>query len=192
LVKLRKLASDKSLLLGAPTDWTDPGSINQGLCAMQWIGMWAVPGMSDALGADEIGVMAFPKYTGSTGDPAVVSGGWSAMVSAKSKHVDEAKAFTKWLWIDNTKDQEDWSLSYGFHIPPRKSLAAKASKLQSGVAATCVQLNADHGVQNNPDWTPAMGTALTDAVTRILGKGADPETELNAAIKKINTELEKI
>ena len=188
LLKLRQLGTDKSLLLGAPTDWTDPGSIQNGLCAMQWCGMWAVPTMTQAI--NDLGVMPFPKAA-PNGQPSVASGGWSAMVSAKSKHIDEAKAFTKWLWVDNTKDQEDWSLSYGFHIPPRKSLAAKASKLQSGVAATCVQLNSDHGVQNDPNWTPAMGTALTDAVTRILGKGADPEKELTAAVAKINSELAK-
>ncbi len=50
------------------------------------------------------------------------------MVSAKAKDVEAAKAFVKWLWIDNTADQEDFNLSYGFHIPPRKSLAAKADE----------------------------------------------------------------
>ena len=34
--------------------------------------------------------------------------------------------------------------------------------------------------------------ALSDAVTRIIGKNADPEKELNAAVKKINSELAKI
>jgi multiple sugar transport system substrate-binding protein len=106
--------------------------------------------------------------------------------------VEEAKAFTKWLWVDNLTDQEDWCLSYGFHIPPRKSLAAKAEKLQSGVAAESVKLNTDHGVANSPEWTPAMQTALSDAVTRIIGKNADPEKELDAAVKKINAELAKI
>ncbi|HEY9334691.1 sugar ABC transporter substrate-binding protein [Kribbella sp. NPDC050459] len=190
LLKLRKFAADKSLLLGAPTDWWDPSAINQNLCAMQWIGMWAVPGMSTALGADEIGAFPFPAAAG--GKPAVVSGGWSAFVSAKSKNIDAAKAFTKWLWVDKTDLQEDWSLSYGFHIPPRKSLAAKASKLQSGPAAESVKLNTDYGVQGDPNWTPAMSTALTDAVTRVIGKGGDPETELAGAVKKINTELSKI
>lgn len=190
LVKLRELGTSKSLLLGAPTDWTDPGSIQNGLCAIQWTGMWAVPTMTQILGADDLGVMAFPSAA-PKGQPSVASGGWQAMVNAKSKNLDAAKAFTKWLWVDNTKDQEDWSLSYGFHIPPRKSVDAKATKLQSGAAATCVQLNADHGVQNNPNWTPAMGTALTDAITQILGKGADPEKQLATAVTKINTEISK-
>ena len=188
--KLRTLASDKSLLLGAPTDWWDPSAINQGLCAMQWQGMWAVPGMSAELGEDDLGVFALPAAV-SGGQAAVVSGGWSAMVSAKAKDVEAAKAFTKWLWVDNLEDQEDWCLNYGFHIPPRISLAAKAQKLQAGVAAESVKLNADHGVQGNPNWTPSMNTAMTDAITRIVGKGADAQSELEGAVKKINAELDK-
>jgi hypothetical protein len=70
------------------------------------------------------------------------------MVSAKSANVDAAKAYIKWLWIDNTKDQEDFNLSYGFHIPPRKSLAAQATKLQSGPAADALKIfNDDRGRQ---------------------------------------------
>jgi multiple sugar transport system substrate-binding protein len=192
LVKLRTLAQSKSLLLGNDTDWWDPTALNDGLCAMQWQGMWAVPGMAEVLGDDGIGAFPFPAASATDGKPAVVKGGWQAFVNAKSAHVDEAKAFTKWLWVDNLEDQEDWCLNYGFHIPPRKSLAAKAEKLQSGVAAESVKLNTEHGIANSPEWTPAMQTALSDAVTRIIGKNADPEKELNAAVKKINSELAKI
>ena len=63
----------------------------------------------------------------------------------------------KWLWIDKEDYQEDWSLNYGFHIPPRKSLAAKASKLQSGVAAETVKLNQDYGVRRQPGLDPEDG-----------------------------------
>jgi ABC-type glycerol-3-phosphate transport system substrate-binding protein len=115
---------------------------------MQWIGMWAVPGMQKVLG-DDIGVIPFPKLDAQS-KPAVYSGGWTQFVSAKSANIDAAKKFVKWLWLDKADFQEDWSLNYGFHIPPRKSLAAKASKLQSGVAADTVKLNQDYGHTDNP------------------------------------------
>ena len=92
---------------------------------MQWCGLWAMPGIQKALG-DDFGVVAWPAFSSSVGKPSTFPGGWGAMVSAKSKNVDAAKAYVKWLWIDNPKDQEDFNLSYGFHVPPRKSLAAKA------------------------------------------------------------------
>ena len=58
-------------------------------------------------------------------------GAFGAMVNAKSKRIDEAKEFVKWLWIERTDYQEDFNLSYGFHIPPRRSISEKASKLTS-------------------------------------------------------------
>ena len=174
--KLHELYASKSILLGAPTDWWDPSAINQGLVAMQWIGMWAVPGMQKALG-DDIGVIPFPKAD-AQGQPSVYSGGWTQFVSAKSANQDAAKKYVKWLWLDKEDYQEDWSLSYGFHIPPRKSLAAKASKLQSGVAADTVKLNQDHAYVDNPNWTPKMGTAFGDMLTNVIKKGADPAAEI--------------
>ncbi|HEY9338948.1 MAG TPA: sugar ABC transporter substrate-binding protein [Kribbella sp.] len=188
--KLHELYASKSVLLGSPTDWTDPGAINQGLAAMQWIGMWAVPGMQKALG-DDLGVIPFPKLD-AEGKPAVYSGGWTQFVSAKSANVDAAKKFVKWLWIDKSEYQEDWSLNYGFHIPPRKSLAAKASKLQSGVAADTVKLNQDYGHTDNPAWTPKMGTAFTDMLTNVIKKGADPAAEIAKAEKTVNAELQRL
>lgn len=189
LVKLRQFTADKSLLLGAPQEWTNPDSLTTQLCAMQWIGMWAVPQMIKKF-PDDIGCFPLPGLTADD-KPAVWKGGWVAMVNAKGKNIDAAKAFTKWLWIDNAKDQEDWCLSYGFHIPPRKSVAEKAAKLQDGVAADSVKLNTDYGFVGDPNWTPAMNTALTDAVTRIIAKKADPNTELAGAKKKIDAEIDK-
>ena len=188
--KLHQMYADKSVLLGAPTDWWDPGAINQGLVAMQWIGMWAVPGMQKALG-DDLGVFAFPALDAQS-KPAVYSGGWTQFVSAKSANVEAAKKFVKWLWIDQAEFQEDWSLNYGFHIPPRKSLAAKAAKLQSGVAAETVKLTTDYGHTDNPSWTPKMGTAFADLLTNVIKKGADPSAEITKAEKTVNAELSRL
>ncbi|MGW6275996.1 ABC transporter substrate-binding protein [Kribbella sp. NPDC055071] len=188
--KLHELYDSKSALLGSPTDWTDPSALIQGLVAMQWIGMWAVPAMQKALG-DDLGVFAFPKLD-AQGKPAVYSGGWTQFVSAKSPNVDAAKKFVKWLWIDQQDYQEDWCLNYGFHIPPRKSLAAKAAKLQSGVAAETVKLTGDYGHTDNPAWTPKMNTAYTDMLTNIIRKGADPTAEIATAEKTVNAELSRL
>jgi multiple sugar transport system substrate-binding protein len=190
LGKLHELYASKAVLLGSPTDWTDPSAINQGLVAMQWIGMWAVPGMQKALG-DDLGVIAFPALDAQH-KPAVYSGGWTQFVSTKSANVDAAKKFVKWLWIDKSEYQEDWSLNYGFHIPPRKSLAAKAAKLQSGVAADTVKLTQDYGFTDNPAWTPKMNTALTDVLTNVIKKGADPAAEIAKAEKTVNAELSRL
>ena len=38
-------AQTGTFTLGAPTDWWDPSSFTQGLAAMQWCGLWAMPGI---------------------------------------------------------------------------------------------------------------------------------------------------
>jgi multiple sugar transport system substrate-binding protein len=188
--KLHELFASKSVLLGAPADWADPGAFVQGLAAIQWTGLWAMPTIQKALG-DDFGVFPYPKLD-AQGKQAMPSGGWSTFVSAKSANIDAAKAFVKWLWVDNAANQEDWNLSYGFHIPPRTSFAAKATKLQSGPAAEVVKLNKDFGVVDLPAWTPKMGTAFTDLLTNVIRKGADPAAEIAKADKTVTTELSRL
>jgi multiple sugar transport system substrate-binding protein len=188
--KLHELYASKSVLLGSPTDWTDPSAILQGLAAMQWIGMWALPAMQKAFG-DDLGVIPFPKLD-DQGKAAVYSGGWTQFVSAKSQNVDAAKKLVKWLWVEKSDFQEDWCLNYGFHIPPRKSLAAKAAKLQSGAAAETVKLTQEFGRTDNPAWTPKMSTAYNDMLTNVIRKGADPGGEITKAEKTVSTELSRL
>jgi len=189
--KMRELFLSKSILLGSPTDWWDPSSFTQGLAAMQWCGLWAMPGIQKAL-KDDFGVVAWPAFSSSVGKPSTFLGGWGAMVSAKSANVDAAKAYIKWLWIDNTKDQEDFNLSYGFHIPPRKSLAAAASKLQSGPAADALKIFNDYAVPANPAWTPKMNSSYSDSATAMVRKGGDIDSNLAKAEKTVNAELNRL
>src|SRR5581483_1452110 len=102
LAKVRQIATSKTLLSGAPQDWWDPSAFNQGLCAINRQGLWALPAMLKAF-PDDVG--AFPNpAAGPTGKQSIYVGGWTAFVSAKSKNVDAAKQFVKWLWLDNTAD----------------------------------------------------------------------------------------
>lgn len=188
--KMRKLFTSGHLLLGAPTDYWDPSALNQGLCAIQFCGMWAMPQFQQALG-DDWGIFPFPKVT-DNGKQSVYNGGWSMFVNAKGKNVDAAKEYVKWLWIDQKKYQEDWATSYGFHIPPRKSLAATATKLKSGNAAEGVKLFNEFGHFDNIGWTQAMITALEDVFADSVRKGGDPEASLDKADKAVNRELKKL
>ncbi|MGI8868878.1 MAG: ABC transporter substrate-binding protein [Mycobacteriales bacterium] len=186
---LHQIRSDKSVLTGAATDWTNPQTFLDGKCAIQWCGLWAMPQIQKALN-DDFGIFAFPAV-GSKGKQVVYNGGWTQFVAAKSKKQSKAKDYVKWLWIEQSALQEDWSLSYGFHIPPRKSLAAKAKKLQSGPPADVVKLANEHGFGDNPYWTPDVGQPQTDAVTNIVLKGKDAKKELDAAAKKSREALKK-
>ncbi|WP_181923617.1 ABC transporter substrate-binding protein [Streptomyces inhibens] len=190
LGKIRQLYADKSLLLGAPTDWSDPAAFIQGLTAMQWSGLWALPQIKKALG-DDFGVLPFPK-DGAGGKPSVPVGAYGSAVSARSKRKAEAKAYAKWLWVDRTEYQQDFALSYGFHIPARISLAKKAKELREGAAADAVRFATDHGYAEPLLWTTADRTAYQDALSRIIKDGANPESELKTVVRKANAELERV
>jgi multiple sugar transport system substrate-binding protein len=189
--KLHQLFTSGSLLLGAPTDWSDPSAITQGLTAMQWTGLWTVPALQKALG-DDFGVLPFPA-NGSAGKPSVPVGAYGSCVSAKAKDVAASKDFVKWLWVDRTDFQEDFATSYGFHIPARKSIAQKATKLQSGVAADAVKFVNSYGHAQTPIlWTPATGSAFNDAMSRIVKNGSDPKKEIAAVKAKATAEVARI
>ena len=188
--KLRELYSSGALLAGAPTDWSDPSAFIQGLTAMQWTGLWAVPQIQDAL-HDDFDVLPWPKLT-SGGSASVPIGAFGSQVSAKSKHLDAAKQFVQWLWVDRTDYQQDFNLSYGLHIPPRKSIAAKAKRLQTGAAAKAVNYVQTIGrTGGGPTWTAPMSTALTDALSNIVRKGNNPSSELKTAVTTINSALRR-
>jgi multiple sugar transport system substrate-binding protein len=190
LGRLHRLYADKSLLLGAPADWSDPSAFLQGLTAMQWSGLWALPQVERELG-DDFGVLPFPA-DGDRGRPAVPVGAYGAAVSARSGHKDLAKRYVKWLWVQRTDYQKDFALSYGFHIPARRSLAAEATALREGPAADVVRFTTDHGYAQPLLWTPAAQTAYQDALSRIIKDGADPERELRAVVGKVTEEIARV
>ncbi len=189
LEALRELNTSGSLLIGAPTDWWDPSAFTQGLCAMQWGGLWAFPVIRDTL-KEDFGTMAWPAFD-EKGTPATFAGGWSQMVNASSPFIEEAKAYIRWLWIENRAIQQDWSLSYGFHVPPRRSVAASAKGLDDPRAAVAVEALAKYGRYLPPAWTASMNTALGDAIANII-KGSPGLPELQAAKAKCERELQRL
>jgi multiple sugar transport system substrate-binding protein len=192
LRKLRELFTSKSLLLGAPTDWSDPSAFTQSLTAMQFTGLWALPAIQKAF-PDDFGVLPWPKLNATTGTPSVPVGAYGSIVNANSKNIEAAKDFVKWLWVDQTDKQLDFAQSYGFHIPARKSLAEKADKLKSGPAADAVKFVNENGRAQTPVlWSPKSGTAYSDALNRIIRSGSDPATEIKTVKAVVEAELKRI
>lgn len=189
--KLKELNDAGTLLIGAPTDYWDPSAFIQGLASVQWTGMWALPAIEKAFG-DDLDIFPWPATDGTDGKQSTFWGGWGECVSGKTKHMDAAKALVKFLWIDSVDIQKDWALSYGFHIPPRKSTAASAEQLKTGPAAKFVENINNFGRVTPPLWDAAMGTAQTQALTNVVKGGKDAKTELDAAAQTAQTELDRL
>jgi multiple sugar transport system substrate-binding protein len=183
------LGDSGALLIGAPSDYWDPTALTQGLTAMQWTGLWAYPAIHKAMGED-VGAVAWPALDAS-GTPTTFLGGWSQMANAQSEHLAEAKAFVKWLWVDNTAAQKNWALDFGLHLPSRISLTQKAAQLAAPIPAVAVQAHREDARFLPPDWNQAMTTALTDALTNALKRGQPLSEQLSIAARKCERELER-
>ncbi|MFC4564128.1 ABC transporter substrate-binding protein [Nocardiopsis mangrovi] len=191
LTRLHDLFESDALLLGAPTDWSDPSALLQGLTAMQWTGLWALPQIEAEFG-DDYGVLPWPRLDDGGADSVPV-GAFGAMVYAGGAQKDLAKEYVRWLWIGQTAYQEDFNLGYGFHIPPRANIAEGAEQLSAGPAADVVRYVEELGRPSNPpEWTPAMDSTYKDALSNIVRGGADAETELKAAAETVQGELDTL
>ncbi|MFD7657753.1 ABC transporter substrate-binding protein [Actinosynnema sp. NPDC059797] len=186
--KLRELHQGGGLLLGAPTDWADPGAFVDGLAAMQWTGLWNLPKITEAHG-DDVGVLPFPRLDDDGADSVPV-GAFSAMVNARSADVDAAKAYVKWLWVEQADHQVEFATAFGAHLPARESLAERAGSLRDGPGKDVVGFVTDSGRIAGPArWPARANTALSDAVSRIAREGADAAGELRAAVEVAKDEI---
>ncbi|HEY0752578.1 MAG TPA: sugar ABC transporter substrate-binding protein [Ktedonobacteraceae bacterium] len=187
--KIHELNASGGVLPDAPTFWWDPSSFTQGMAAMQWCGLWAMPGIAKALG-DDFGVFPWPAIDAQS-QPATINGGWAQFVSAKGKNVELSKELVKSLWISSTPTQIDWNVGYGFHVPPRSSIAQQTTKLQASPASDAVNILNKYGHALPTLWNAAMDTALTNAISSIVKDGKNASSLLNQAADKANTELQK-
>ncbi len=179
-----------ALLKSASKDWFDASPFINGETAMQWGGLWSMPDVQKAFGND-FGVLAFPAM-GSSGRPAVPFGAYSSCVAAKSKNVDAAKAFVKWLWVDQTADQVDFANSYGTHIPSQVALVPQCTKIAQGPGKDAADMVAKEGFASDIMWTGPIGDAFNSAMTNVIVKGADPASEFKPVGDKAVSELKRI
>ncbi|MEU7072135.1 extracellular solute-binding protein [Streptomyces narbonensis] len=189
LTGLKRLRDDKSLLLGFTTDWWDPAALTQGVVPMQWCGLWAMPAVKTALG-DDFGVVPWPAFKAG-GAPVVRVGGWTGCVNAKGGNVAAAKRFVQWLWVEQAELQKDFAESYGFHVPPRTSVAATAKKLSDGAAKETVELAQKYGKHYPGTWDTAVSSAFSAAAAKIAGGQGEPAGVLADAVKKAQSEIDK-
>lgn len=185
------VASGKLLVKpGDAKDWWDSGTFITEEVPLQWAGLWTFPDIAKALG-DDFGALPWPAFN-DKGKPSAPVGAFSSCVFAKGQNVDAAKEFVKWLWVDGKEMQLEFATKFGAHLPARASVAAMAENLKSGANAEALKIMQENGHAQTPMlWTGASGTALSDAVAKIL-KGADPAKELAGVVTKVEAELKRV
>lgn len=190
LAAFATLYNSKGMVKSASADWFDAKPFTNGETAMQWGGLWSLPDIQSALG-DDFGVLPFPAI-GSGGRQAVPFGAFAATVTAKGKNPDAAKAFVKWLWIDQEDYQVDFSNSYGTHIPAKPALVPKADKIATGAGAEAAKFVDESGHAPDKLWTAAIAQAMVAAVTNVATKKADPKTEVGKVAATATKEIARV
>jgi len=188
----REYQKKGTLLQGAPMDWWDPSSFNQGLAAIQWGGFWQMPGTEAGVG-DDFTFSVFPpnEIGGSDARWYANLGGWYTSVTTATKDLEEALKYLKWQWIDNLDWQNEYSTAYGFHIPARLSASAANAKVQEGMAKVAVDMAAKYAAPSHKLWGGPVVTPWNDAVTEIFKNNADAKSEVEKAYELCAAELEK-
>jgi multiple sugar transport system substrate-binding protein len=190
LTTTRQLTTNGSLLLGYTTEWYDPGAFISGAASMVWGGLWALPRIKQEIG-DDFDVLPWPKAN-PNGKPVVILGGWSQVVNGKSRNIDAAKKYVQWLWLQRNDLQQDWSLKYGFHVPPRAGAAAAAEPLKSGQAKKVVELLGQYGTRTSALWTADVAKPYDDAASDILKKDVDAAKVLADAAQRSQAALDRL
>jgi len=190
LTAYKAMRDSKALLQSASADWFDAAPFINGETAMQWTGLWVLPQVTEALG-DDFGVVPFPAI-GSAGKPGVPAGAYGACVAAKGDNPDAAKAFIKWLWVDQEDYQVDFSTSFGTHIPAKPALAARSDKLASGPGADAAKMVADGGHVPDLLWAPSIQESYNSALSNVILKGADPKAEVGKVAAKAKAEIARL
>jgi len=187
--KIKELYDSGSLLVGAPTDWWVPDAFTENLAAMQWTGFWAMKEITGALG-DDVGIIPWPPLTQSSEcAPVTPLTVWAECINANSPHLEEARRFVRWLWIENRKNQEDFCTSYGLHIPPRQSVTANTQLFANGIARTTIEIARRYRHVFSSTWTSAMQTFLVHALSRIIRENRPPAEEIHMAAGRCAAEL---
>jgi multiple sugar transport system substrate-binding protein len=93
----------------------DPAQLGNGETAMIIATIYSIAGMSKFPDV-EYGVVPLPSPPG--GQPVTVYGGFQQNVSSQSQHIDAAKKFAKWLWVENEDWVKGWSCGFRTNVSP--------------------------------------------------------------------------
>lgn len=188
----RDFYNSGALLTSASKDWFDGSPFINGETAMQWTGLWALNDIKKKWG-DDFGVLPFPSI-GSTGRQAVPFGAYGSCAATKgtNHNIPVAEEYIKWLWIDQTDKQIDFANSFGTHIPAQPALVSQASQISSGAGKEAAGFVDKLGHASGLLWTSTISDSFNAALTNVVKKKANAQSEFAGVQKTAQGELKRI
>jgi len=161
------------------TDFTD------GKSALSWVGHWVYPTYSQAMGSN---LLVLPAANLSQGAKTGM-GSWNWGITSSCKNPDQAWTVLNFLLSDH--EIVRMTTANGA-VPARKSAIAQSPLFAQGGALNVFVQQLQNGVAVPRPITPAyptITTAFQVAVSNIVA-GANVKSELDAAVKKIDRDIQ--
>lgn len=173
---------NKHKVAPASSKLRDP--VPNGLAAMQEIGMWVAGIYRKNYPQFELGVAPLPIPPG--GQPVTVYGGWSTMVNAKSKHIDEAVKFAFWLFGEDQARVLPWTTEIRSSVAARRSVRKLGERFYEQHADW---MRLIESARPEPRYPPEVVEAVTEAIQAVLFRGTPGARAAAMASDKIQAFL---
>jgi multiple sugar transport system substrate-binding protein len=160
------------------------GPLGRGETSMQVCGFWAIAQMQAEFEGEPFGIAPLPIPPGGT--PVTVYGGWTQMVNAGSDRVDDALAFTRWLWTEHESFAEDWACRMGSKYSPRTSVNDACGDVFDGEPHNVFTEQILPTARAEPRYPDQIVSAVGDALQEAMFRGTSGEEAANRAADAID------
>jgi multiple sugar transport system substrate-binding protein len=176
------LAPKKTSILTA-----DIGPMGRGEAAMQVCGFWAIAQLKNMFPKVKYGVVPLPIAPG--GKQVTVYGGWTQMINANGKHVEQAKAFTKWLWTQDKKFPQEWACRHNSKFSPNPKINQACADVFDTKPYSIFKDEILPTARAEPRYPNEIVKAVGDGLQAVMFSGKSGQEAANTAADAIDSYL---
>jgi multiple sugar transport system substrate-binding protein len=163
------------------------GPLARGETAMQVCGFWAIAQLQAGFKDADIGIVPIPVPEGRT--PVTVYGGWTQMINSQGDHTEQAKAFTRWLWIQDKQFPENWACRNGSKFSPRTAVNDACDDVFGGEPHNAFTDEILPTARAEPRYPDQVVKAVGDGLQAAMFSGASGEEAANQAADAVDRYL---
>jgi multiple sugar transport system substrate-binding protein len=165
----------------------DSGPLGRGEAAMQVCGFWAIAQLKSGFPGVPFGITRIPVPSG--GKPVTVYGGWRHMLSSRSQHLDAAKKFASWLWMQDEIFPKDWACQTNTKYSPRKPVNDACSSVFDATPADYFTNQVLPTARAEPRYPDQIVKAVGDGIQAAMFQGKSGQEAASLAADGIDAYL---
>jgi multiple sugar transport system substrate-binding protein len=162
-----------------PGSGPDITMLGNGIADMMVCGFWGVKPLQADFPKYDFGVFPIPPIDNKHKSISVY-GGWRLMVNAKSKNVEEAVKFAKWMGVDQIDFPLEWCTVANSKFSPRKSVLKAGEKYYS-TPPNDIFSKVLQTARSEPAFPPEIVKAVSDAIQGVMFGGLDAKVAAKQA-----------